>query len=383
MHSPRRHKLGSVFFTAHYSVNAAELQESKPKNVMPQSSKHVDGLDQLRFFMALCVTIGHCNLAPDLRGIVTNETLVGFVLRAIAHNVVNGPAAVIVFFVISGFCIHLPYREKTHPIPYFSYFTRRYVRILAPLAVALLLAKPLNLKLALFQNTILWSLVCEEIYYLLYPLLRVVGSRIGWKTLIAIAFIAAFVVAATNPTVQDYPSFGWQLNWLLGLPCWLLGCLLAEGKHEQPVTMPRLLLWRAIALGSSMSASILCFHSPIKYPFSLNLFAIVAFFWLGQEIAHYRNRAPFQVLERAGKWSYSLYLVHGHAYKAWWFMHLYTLPLILRWPIQLAFILIFSYAFYRLVERPTHGLARSLSARLSRSQPLSSKDRQLFVPDSG
>lgn len=348
----------------------------------PQPSKHIAGLDQLRFFMALMVTIGHCNLAPDLRGIVSNDTLVGFLIRAIAHNVVNGPAAVIVFFVISGFCIHLPHKDDSRPIPLLPYFTRRYVRILLPLAVAVVLGRLLHLKLALFQKSILWSLVCEEIYYLLYPLLRSARSRIGWKLLIFTAFLAAAVVASTNPTTVDYPSFGWEFNWLLGLPCWLLGCLLAEQRNDRPVSGRQILTWRAIALSASMLASILNFHAPVKYPFTLNLFALVAFLWLGREIAYYRTRTPVQLLERAGKWSYSLYLTHGHAYKLWWFVHLYTLPLALRWPVQLTFILLGSYIFYFLIERPTHNLARRLSLKASRFQQQMVSSSQIPFGDS-
>ena len=355
-------------------------------------SKHIAGLDQLRFFMALWVTIGHCELYPNLNGIVSGDTLPGIVLRGVIHNMVNGPAAVIVFFVISGFCIHLPYRDKTQPIPFLSYFTRRYVRICAPLVVALLLAKPLELKLALFERSILWSLICEEIYYLVYPLLRATANRIGWRPLILFAFTAAFVLALTDPTLGltvipndptagDYPSFGWRLNWLLGLPCWLLGCLLAEKENGQTVTLPQLLGWRSVVWAASAVASVLRFHSPIKYPFTLNLFAVLVFFWLSREIAYYRDRDPMSIFEGAGKWSYSLYLVHPHAQLIWKTWLLFTFPPLLRWPIHLAFILSCSYVFYRLVEKPTHNLARRLSLKINRLH--SPAAHQLSVADSG
>ena len=346
-----------------------------------QTSRHIAGLDQLRFVMALWVTIGHCELAPNLNGIMSGNTLPGLALRTVAHNLISGPAAVIVFFVISGFCIHLPYRDNSRAIPLLSYFTRRYVRILAPLAIALLLAKPLNLRLALFERSILWSLICEEIYYLLYPLLRTVSNRIGWRSLILLAFAAAFILAfndpttgsATDPTAGDYPAFGWRLNWLLGLPCWLLGCLLGEMKQSRIVTKPQILAWRSAAWAASAMASVLRFHSPVKYPVTLNLFAILVFFWLSREIAYYQDRMPISIFERAGKWSYSLYLVHPHGQLIWKSLPAFALPLILNWPIHLAFILICAFAFYWLIEKPTHQWARKLSARFQEANGLVSQ----------
>ena len=50
---------------------------------------------------------------------------------AIAYD---GVAAVIVFFVISGLCVHYPYARSGHcPLP--SFFARRFLRIGIPLAV--------------------------------------------------------------------------------------------------------------------------------------------------------------------------------------------------------------------------------------------------------
>src|SRR5438105_9261680 len=126
------------------------------------------------------------------------STRVGWLAKGLYAATINGPAAVIVFFVVSGFCIHYPYRngEALRPL---QYYPRRYLRILLPLAGAIALANSVGVELSLFDGTVLWSIVCEEVYYLLYPFLLPLQSRYGWGTLIALAFAGATVVAWTDP----------------------------------------------------------------------------------------------------------------------------------------------------------------------------------------
>jgi peptidoglycan/LPS O-acetylase OafA/YrhL len=73
-----------------------------------QSKTRVQGLDSIRF-SALVVVLFHFGLisrsylGTDPRGLAA-------VSRGILGSLFDGPAAVIVFFVISGFCIHFPFR---------------------------------------------------------------------------------------------------------------------------------------------------------------------------------------------------------------------------------------------------------------------------------
>src|ERR1700737_465476 len=55
----------------------------------------------------------------------------------------NAPAAVIFFFVISGFCIHFPNRNGVVMRSWKLYYARRYLRTLIPMMAALGLALPL------------------------------------------------------------------------------------------------------------------------------------------------------------------------------------------------------------------------------------------------
>jgi peptidoglycan/LPS O-acetylase OafA/YrhL len=333
--------------------------------------KRIAGLDQLRFVLALWVLLCHCQLVPDFSGL-PHASLINSGFRLFANNIFNPVAAVIVFFVISGFCIHLPYRNQPK-VALAPYFTRRFVRILIPMAAAFLLAVPLKVEFPLFSDSILWSLVCEEVYYLLYPALRMAAARIGWHKLFFIAFGFAFVLALTSLNKYDsthgiYPAFGPQLTWLLGLPCWLLGCILAErldGFKAVAITPKQIWMWRFVVWGASWVCSVLKFHSPIGYPLTLNFFAILAFFWIQREIAYYQQRQPVPILEKAGAWSYSMYLIHLHAQAIYLLIGIPALFLPLSWITHLAFVLGVCYLFYLLIERPSHKLARHLSKQLS------------------
>jgi len=65
-------------------------------------------------------------------------------MTALAHlaygNLWNAPAAVIVFFVISGLCIHLPFARSLESPHLGAFYSRRLLRLLIPIAVTI----PLN-----------------------------------------------------------------------------------------------------------------------------------------------------------------------------------------------------------------------------------------------
>lgn len=276
----------------------------------------------------------------------------------------------IVFFVISGFCIHYPYARSLQIPSLSSYLVRRYLRIGIPLMVAIGMASALKVNLSLFNDSILWSLVAEVVYYGLYPSL-LVGRRkyTSWAPLILGSVGMALVLASTNPTAGNYPSYGNWLNWVLGLPCWLSGCWLAERvqKREMPLaTSSRSIwIWRLSIWGLATICSILRFHSPMGYPWTLNLFAVAVVFWLAQEIAHCMA-APFpRWLEWAGTWSYSLYLVHLLSLPVYHRLEIPNLGYFLNWVFLILVVLLCSYLFYLLVELPGHFVARSAGKLLS------------------
>jgi peptidoglycan/LPS O-acetylase OafA/YrhL len=316
----------------------------------------VRGLDSLRFFMALWVVISHLGFL-SLPAAIDKSTTLGFIIIGTYNNAFCAPAAVIVFFVISGFCIQYPYRNRAIPLK--AFFVRRYIRILLPMAASLALALLVGLKVGDLNDSILWSLICEEIYYAIYPLLLLLQSRIGWGALIWSSAVISIGVALTDPAAGDYPSYGW-LNWLLALPCWLMGCYLAATLDRPAPTVSSSCIWRwRIGIWMlSVICSVLRFHSFVAYPWTLNLFAIVAMFWLRREIAYYHTGRPSSIFEQAGKWSYSLYLVHLTAAQLLVLIGFQLVNPNLQTIIRLAFVLLICFLFYKVVEQPSHALAR-------------------------
>jgi len=344
----------------------AETTQGGAAPVIVVRNPRVEIIDVFRFFAALWVMLGHAGPFPLFEG-VTKSNVTGLVVRGIYHNLFVGPPAVIVFFVISGYCIHRPFRDVAQ-LPLLSYFTRRYVRILFPMTFAILLAKPVGFPLPLFQNSILWSLVAELIYYTIYPLLRPVAAQIGWRGLIIIAYVLSLVVAATNPSSPDYAGYGVYLTWLLGLPCWLLGCQLAEthpSDNHVEISLLEIWSWRIGIWVLSTLCSILNFHSPFVYPWTLNVFAFAVYLWLGKEITFHRNRTTSEVLAWAGLWTYSLYLTHRITMAGYQLLPVsHQLSPRINWCLEVLLMLAGAYIFYLIFEKPGHILARKL-ARIS------------------
>lgn len=341
----------------------------------PRSSafERVLGLNTLRFLAALCVVVDHLRPIPIIAIPGASEShLLRAIQGALGNWLFNGPAAVIVFFLISGFCIALPYVNGQEP-KLWEFYLRRFLRLLLPMPVVLYLASLTGVKLSFFNSSILWSLQVELIYYFLFPFLLTMVRSYGWTRVLGAAYLGAFATFLTNPHGMDYPSYGFELNWLLGLPCWLLGCRLAENyQHIRQEHAP----WkhRALLVFTMYSAMILRHHTPIGYPITLTLFGVVAYFWLKQEIAFLRVNTKRQAwLERAGEWSYSLYLFHLPI-GAWLLEHGFrTDYTIFRGIVFYSILFLVTYVFYRVFERPAHIIAKRSTRWLkprSRSTPV-------------
>jgi peptidoglycan/LPS O-acetylase OafA/YrhL len=314
-------------------------------------SRNVRGLDSIRFWCALWVYFSHFGFLPLPPTWGLPREVLG-----LYNNLFCGVAAVIVFFVISGFCIHYPY-AAVKKVPLGSFYVRRYIRILPPLFIALLLGKLLGQDMMGFYKDIIWSLIAELVYYTIYPALHL--TLIRWpKQSLVLAYGTSFALIAAYPEALNFHQFGPGLTWLVGLPSWLLGCRLATktvADGLRPTKSPW--LWRGVVWAASSLASILRFHAHIGYPLTLTLFGILVYYWIRSEIRHYRVAQPSGFTEYCGRWSYSIYLVHGLA--ALGFASLgFTLNPAPLWIIQTIVVLVASFCFYLVVEMPSHRLAR-------------------------
>lgn len=337
---------------------------------MREIKRHIPGLDAIRLICATMVAFSHFSVRFDF-------TFLGLSAEAsrIVNGVIllfsNGPAAVIVFFVISGFVIHLP-TVSGKRLDIGEFYARRLIRVVLPtvafmiMFVALLGSPPSND----WNKTVLWSVFCELAYYSIYPLLILSGVSIRrWIGLSIIAF-GLVVVLYWNVLQVDlnYPVFGYGFTWVAGFPLWLAGCWIAENIHS--VQRPKkltLYMLRAMVVGVPAVLQFARFQVPsispwTSYALTLNVYGILVVAWLAKEIAEQIDTNRTYWLDKLGCATFSMYLVH-------WFVveqfpenaRGFTMML-----IYLALLPVATYIFYRVVEAPSHQLARRLGSHIAR-----------------
>ena len=326
----------------------------------------IKGLDSVRFFLALIVFLSHlANPYHDL--LIASPHAILRVIGMGSSLLFNGVGAVIAFFIISGFVIHYPYRKKIpDTIPF---LLRRWLRIGLPLLIISIIASWFHI----FGEIPIWSLYCELIYYTLYPIL--IRIKLPWVTKFMISFVIALIMILVlvpndlNSLLHHrdlhYDGAYWQLGpaltWIIGLPCWLLGVILAErlDTYRQQVGTANIYFFRLVVFGCGMFMNLVKFHYFVSFIFTMNLFSILLFFWLKKEILYYKTRQPVRLFEFCGEFSYSLYLCHNVIV----FLLAGILPVnAYTWFPIVILTIFFSYLFYLVAERPSHLLSRRVAS---------------------
>lgn len=293
------------------------------------------GIDSLRYILALWVFFTHGGRPPFFEG---SDGLFNSISKLYGW-MINGQAAVIGFFIISGLCIHHPNIEK-NKINLGSFYAARFLRLSLPVISILLIAYFIGYKHSegLMRAVPIWTIYCEGFYYLVYPFLHWIFNRIGTNkvTLFFSLISITLLFLWSGDRNMMFHELGQDdfLNWksaLLAFPCWLSGCIIAEvissKKGLNQVTKNNLLKWRIGALVLSTITFPLyrlgLYLGLIKLPliglifssqFNLLMFGLYAFFWIKKEVIYYNNQNsenhPNKILELMGKWSFSLYIIH-------------------------------------------------------------------------
>ena len=108
---------------------------------MQRDEAHIAFLDHIRGFAILSVFVYHCfGAAFHFSKLNWNGWFPDFHTRGsfLALPFTFGWAGVPIFFVVSGFCIHLSHRRSSRK-DMATFFTRRFFRIYLPYLVALLI----------------------------------------------------------------------------------------------------------------------------------------------------------------------------------------------------------------------------------------------------
>jgi peptidoglycan/LPS O-acetylase OafA/YrhL len=333
-----------------------------------KSNTHwVRGIDSIRIVLALIVLLSHLEnqFAIFLK---TSDNTIIYLFGVGLNHAFLGPGAVTAFFIISGFVIHYPFKDREPNVRQF--LIRRWVRIVLPLLVAVAIAIYLE---GLWLVPI-WSLYCELIYYTIYPVLR--RLPISWKTQFVITFVIAAIIVftmggdeltslLTQTNVNytgSYAVLGDWITWIIGLPCWLIGVLIAENidKIKKVITRPQVYLIRCAMILLAMVIVGLKAHWYTSYLFTLNFIAPIIGLWITAEIIYFRDHQPWAWLEYGGKFSYSLYLCH--------IINLVLIEMVMKPTVQTYLVIIvinvfLAWLFYLVVEEPSHRLSRYLASK--------------------
>jgi peptidoglycan/LPS O-acetylase OafA/YrhL len=304
---------------------------------------------------------------------------------------------VLLFIVLSGFCIHLPYAGKNQSwdresLRYF--FRRRFLRIYPVLCFALIFGliatsyassdNPwLCVSLSHWRwwqsgaqmaglpgffpleepigNTILSTVVSEMGLYAIYPLLLGMTRSLGWGWLLA----GLFPVTLAARALTHFDWFGsWPLISIWGfLFFWWLGALSAEWRARRRELTAKVfwLTWLLVSavfiLGNTL------FFTRIIGPLFGPLFAsIVALLLLH---INYVNIPPrgFSWLEWIGVRSYSLYVCHWPTLGLTFIILTATRatsPLVLI-GVPIVAVVLATLLFHRTIEAPFQRLAKTLN----------------------
>jgi peptidoglycan/LPS O-acetylase OafA/YrhL len=366
-------------------------------------------IDALRGAAAIGVVLYHTNATPGVdRALLWGDALDDLMFL--------GKYGVWLFFVISGFCIHLQWaRARVVPgaraLEFGEFWRRRIRRLYPPYLVTLafyiairfasgslsldgLSAWQIFLHLFMLQNldpraisamnNIYWTLAVEEQLYMLYFVFLAIRRRWGWGAALGIAlaarigwFALAFVLHR-GWGVDIIVSQAAMVQWMI----WILGALSVEaafGLVALPswtrrlrvagvlLSIASLMVWaQNYWLGPGLLNDLIWFGAEPVW--GAGFFVLVNCLVAREQRGELMLRWPAVVrwFAGVGLFSYSLYLTHEIVEWHAWPLAAgllvnagIRLPHIVVAAVLLAACLAFAFAFFQLFERPFLSRARA------------------------
>ncbi len=317
-----------------------------------------------------------------------------------------GWVGVPIFFVISGFCIHLSH-QRSREKGFKTFFIRRFFRLYPPYLLALVVFAAsrylrgnysslpnftADVATHLFMvhnygfffgiNAPFWSLAIEAQLYLIYPLFLGLVGRYGWQQALCVTaglevtlralqgvFGTCWPGTIFDTTLAVSPFAYWY--------SWTIGAALAEAylRREERIPFCSSYLWLCLPM------FVACWFLKGIYPFCFTLAALLTAFILGRLLRHSPFRIPTTgvagaVLSHVRSWgilSYSAYLLHGPIVNGICYWEEASIGQ--RLPILISFFLVLaigwacvfpiSYLFNRWVEDPSTSWGKRLLRRRS------------------
>jgi peptidoglycan/LPS O-acetylase OafA/YrhL len=329
-----------------------------------QTTSKIESIDGIRGLCALAVVLSHTFYLHNARIDLLGFKLITAVICA------HGISSVLIFFMLSGLCIHLPVASGKK-LNIGSFFVRRGIRILPTFIATYCLISylKLNIKTVDFDAPT-WSLWVEMIYYAAYPMLYFISSKITTQKLLAISI--AISIAATCLLGFPRNFHGGNnifQNAMMGLAYWVAGMLLAEIlTKQQELKFPKFLLeielWKLRALLILLDVAIFSFYYLFKLPYTVS-FAIISpllFLYVCREIRETRFNV---LLTHIGIFSYSLYLFHQPLMQ----LLNYIDPEFSSGISALIFVIAICYIPYLLIEKPSIAIIQRLKNHQISNRP--------------
>jgi peptidoglycan/LPS O-acetylase OafA/YrhL len=252
-----------------------------------------------------------------------------------------GEFGVSIFFVISGYCIHLSYQRSVNK-DWFLYFTRRFFRIYPAYLIFMLIFISISyipsdlffqtpFESVLIHSILLhnfskefifginpsfWTIAVEIQLYLLYPLLLLISKKIGWNRSLVFCFMIEIFFRYKNYILVD-PEYNREFIWLNNTPfhywgSWSIGAFLCDSHLRQKATIFSKLNIYALCIIFLFSS----FYKPLSmlsFPLiALITTAIMERFHQGKWTLKQSNKLSiiWNHISDLGIISYSFYLLH-------------------------------------------------------------------------
>jgi peptidoglycan/LPS O-acetylase OafA/YrhL len=323
-----------------------------------KTQHHFELLDDWRGIAILLVFLRHCeNPLPQamqdaldhppnfilaaLSGKVSVHELLSFLFFYPMHL---GWVALPIFFVVSGFCIHLSYAQASRP-SLTAFYVRRFFRIYPPYLLAILFFAfvfpasrlPFN-KLTYWADLLTHLLVCHNVselsvcaivpsywtiaievqLYILFPLVLVYVRRYSFARVLVVLAVIEF-------SLQAFGFFAFGIrgqflpNWLRAAPffywfSWATGAAIADA-HLSGRPLPFKQIHPAVWLIVGIITAWFPFEA-----FSFPFFALFIASLISQGISKgsAKESGPYlgRFIRRTGIYSYSIYLIHDPILRA-------------------------------------------------------------------
>jgi len=374
-------------------------------------SKRYEELDSLRGMAAMAVFLGH------IYGMFHETIIAKFVLRyGILRSLIASGEAVILFFVLSGFVLSLPF-YKGKDFIYSTYIIKRICRIYIPYIFAVLIA---TISMVLFYtgeigkltdwfntlwngelswksisdhmlllgtfssnvDSVVWSLIHEMRISLFFPIIVFVIIKLKWKKGLLLAFSAS--VSSLILYMMLQPSY--QIaDWYSSLhysAMFIVGAIVAKYRVE--------LLAKISDLGSKnklmlfMFGFVMYIYARPSYivgrliqldSFSKMLIdtwfiaigaCVLILFALSSSKFGSMLKNKYMIF--LGKVSYSLYLIHLPVLLSCIHLLSSVLPIWSICLISIPLVLVLSNIMYIFIEKPSMNLGKKLAVKFGNKE---------------